>query len=62
MDCCMYVLSRDAQLQDCQQKILALSICTLHNALEITNGQLWQNSSQNSFIWRGAECRCMPRC
>jgi hypothetical protein len=26
--------------------------------MEITNGQPWQNSSQNSVFWRGAECHC----
>ncbi len=34
------------------------SICTLYDVLEITNGQPWQNSSQNSVFWRGAECHC----
>jgi hypothetical protein len=24
----------------------------------ITNGQPWQNSSQNSVFWRGAKCHC----
>jgi hypothetical protein len=26
--------------------------------MEITNGQPWQSSSQNSVFWRGAECHC----
>jgi hypothetical protein len=26
--------------------------------MEITNGQPWQKSSQNSEFWRGAECHC----
>jgi hypothetical protein len=26
--------------------------------MEITNGQPWQNSSQNSVFWRGTECHC----
>jgi hypothetical protein len=42
-----------------QQKLLVLSICTLHDAMEITNGdQPWQNSTQNSVLWKGAESHC----
>jgi hypothetical protein len=26
--------------------------------MKITNGQPWQNSSQNSVFWRGAKCHC----
>ncbi len=28
-------------------------LCTV---MEITNGQKWQNSSQNSVLWRRAKC------
>ncbi len=31
---------------------------TVHDVMEITNGEPWQNSSQNSVFWRGAECQC----
>jgi len=27
-----------------------------NDVMEITNGQTWQNSSQNSVFWRGAQC------
>ena len=29
-----------------------------NDVMEITNGQTWQNSSQNSVLWRGVECHC----
>jgi hypothetical protein len=40
----------------CQHKLLALSICTLHDVVEITNGQPRQNSNQHFVFWRGTEC------
>jgi hypothetical protein len=59
MACCVYGFSRDAQVQatvntSCCHK----EICTVHVVMEITNGQPWQISSQNSVFWRGAECHC----
>jgi hypothetical protein len=42
----MYGLSRDAQLQATANT----SVCTLQDLMEITNGQPWQNSSQNSVL------------
>ncbi len=42
----------------CQHKLLAYSVCTLNDMIEITNGQLWKNSSQNSVFLRGVECHC----
>ncbi len=40
----------------CQQELLEEIICSLHDVTEISNGQLWQNSSQSSVLWRGAKC------
>jgi hypothetical protein len=52
----MYGFRRDAQLQAtaCQHKLLTESICTLHDVMEITNGQPWQNS----VFWREAKYHC----
>jgi hypothetical protein len=54
MTYCMYGFTRDAQLQD----TVNTRICTLHDVMEITNGQPWHNSSQYSVSLRGAKCHC----
>jgi hypothetical protein len=52
----MYGSSRDAQLQATVNRSCWHKACVrpLHDVMEITNGQPWQNSSQNSVFWRAA--------
>jgi hypothetical protein len=58
----MYGFSRDAQLQATVLSTKTAGIkplySTSHDMMEITNGQPWQNSIQNSVFWRLAECHC----
>jgi|688.fasta_scaffold1737661_1 hypothetical protein len=58
----MYGFRRDAQLQatvnkSCWHKASIL-FTTVHNVMEITNGQPLQNSIQYSVFPRRAECHC----
>jgi hypothetical protein len=50
----MYGSSRNAQLQQAS----GIRHLYLNDVMEITNGQPWQNSSQNPLFLRGAECHC----
>jgi hypothetical protein len=48
-----------AEMLNCKlQSTQAVGIehCTLHDVMEIANGQPWQNSGQNSVFLRGSEC------
>jgi hypothetical protein len=52
----MYGFNINAQLQ--VTVTISCRLCTLHDVMEITNGQPLQNTSQNSVFWGGAECHC----
>jgi hypothetical protein len=61
VSCCLYGFSRDAQLRATvnTNSWLPVKHLYLHDVMEITNGQQWQNFSQN--LCSGKELNAIAR-